>query len=137
MELLNNSFAKISYQEHGHFILFEYKKFLEHTKFKKSWDIAGDFAIEKNINKWLSDSRQMMMIDGQSQKWFVETWTPRVVAEVNMPHYSAIVLSDNAFTEMTAQEMMLSIEEKEDELQPLTVRYFNDIDEAIVWLKSV
>ncbi|GAB4399143.1 MAG: hypothetical protein OHK0053_18850 [Microscillaceae bacterium] len=139
--LLENDFARVVYQEEGHFITFRYKKFGTSVQFREAWTQAADFAIEKQVSRWLSDSVEMGPIHPKDQQWFSEEWTPRVREAVREETFVAVVLSDKIFAQVSSQRIMEEAQKQNQEVRAqqqdlgrLHTAFFQDSEKAIAWL---
>ncbi len=138
MIILDNKFAKSEYHEDGNYILFEYKKFGTSVAFREAWNKTGEVVIEKQCNKYVSDSRRMAVLSPADQKWFSEEWSPRVRFLVPKDTFTAIVLDKGAFTEMSAKSISQNITGQNMTHEIAVIfEFFKDIEAAQDWVKNV
>jgi hypothetical protein len=137
MIILDNKFAKVSYHEDGNYILFEYKKFGTSAAFQEAWNKTGDVAVEKQVSKWVSDSRRMAVLSPADQKWFAEDWSMRIQEAIQKNTFTAIVLDKGAFAEMSAKSIASETGGDRSNGVVLTYEFFKDIDAAQDWIKNL
>ena len=138
MIILDNTFAKITYHQEGHYILFEYKKFGTSAAFREAWNMAAEGARHYQVNKWISDSRKMAVLSLEDQQWFAEDWSPRIQEAVHKDAFTAIVLDKGVFTEISAKSISQTlIGRNSTSPTTITFEYFKDIDAALDWIKNL
>ncbi len=137
MLILDNKVANVTYHENGNYVAIEYKKFAKSTAFREVWEKAGEVVIEKQINKYLSDSRTMSVVSVEDQKWLADDWAMRIRVAVPKDSFTAIVLDKNAFAEISAKSIASSLTENKSHDVSATFEFFKDINAAKDWLKNV
>lgn len=137
MTILDNKFAKSEYHEDGNYILFEYKKFGTSAAFQEAWNKTGEVVIEKQCNKYVSDSRRMAVLSPADQKWFSEEWSPRIQMAVPKDTFTAIVLDKGAFTEMSAKSIATKVGGDTSHGVLVTFEFFKDMEAAQDWIRNV
>ena len=137
MIIIDNAFANVTYQEDGRYILFAYKKFGTSKVFRETWNKTGEVVVEKQVNKYLSDSRKMAVLSLEDQQWFAEEWSPSIQRQVQKDTFTAIVLDSGAFTEMSAKSISNKVGGDTGNGVIVTFEFFKDVEAAKEWIKHV
>jgi hypothetical protein len=91
---------------------------------------TGAGVFEKHAaRKWLSDDRANGALHPDDAAWAIEEWSPRVV-KAGWEHW-AIVMPDAALGRINMKRFVNRYADL-----GVTVRIFDDPDEALVWLRK-
>jgi hypothetical protein len=137
MVILDNIFVTVTHHKDENYVLFEYKKFTPSLPFREAWSKVAEFVIEKQINKYVSDSRKMSVIGTDDQKWFAENWWPEVRMALSKDAHAAIVLDKGIFAQVSTQAVLSDIDKAKLEGVILNSEFFQNIDAAHDWIINV
>jgi hypothetical protein len=130
MEYFNAPFLNIYWIEDVKAVHMEWKKYAAGDKFRNGLDKGLELITAKGSSRWLADLRDMQVVNQEDQEWSNEDWTPRAV-KAGIRHMAILVPKD-VFGKTSVDRIM----EKMLDIG-LTTHYFESVDEAKNWLKSV
>ena len=107
----------------------QWKDFASSEEFKTGLNTGLDLLVERNTGNWLADLRKMDVIDPDDEKWSNEDWFPRALA--GGVKKMALIPSEDIFNKLSVENIMNEVTGTD-----LVVHYFEDVEEAKMWLKS-
>lgn len=123
------SYLNIIWNEELNCVVMEWKRFAFGDDFKRGINSGLDLLTDKNGTKWLADMRKMGVVGELDQKWAYEEWFPQAMK--NGLRFLALVVPDKTLAQMSVDMIMKTVEKDE-----LTYSYFNNMNDAIDWLKQ-
>ncbi len=123
------SYLNVIWNEEISCVVMEWKKFSFGDDFMRGLNSGLDLLTEKNGTKWLADMRKMGVVGELDQKWAYEEWFPKAVK--NGLKFLALVVPEKGTAQMSVELIMNTIEKEK-----LVYSYFNQINEAIDWIKE-
>lgn len=130
MTILDNDYATLWYHEEDKIVHHQFHKFIHGNQFRGVLEKGLEIFKEYDANKWLSDDRKNSTLTKEDAEWGLGDWNPRVFA--SGWKYWAVVMPDKIIGQTNMDYLM-----RENIEQGLTVKVFEDADEALNWLKSV
>ena len=136
MQIVDNSFARVTYYAEGHYIEFHYKRFGTSAEFRDAWTQAGMFAAKNKVTRWLSDSRKMAVIKPEDQKWFSEELSPKVRSQMpGKDVHAAILLDAGVFAQVSMKNIVDGLQKVRTSADGQMIAvYFKDEAAAKEWL---
>jgi len=104
--------------------------FVDGEELRTGMDKGLELLIKNCSNKWLAEMSHRRVHTEEDQKWIVDDWTPRAVAAGL--RYTAFVLPTSVIAKMSLKRMTHIVAERS-----LEIGYFDDLEDARQWLKSV
>ncbi|MFD0999740.1 hypothetical protein ACFQ21_10495 [Ohtaekwangia kribbensis] len=100
------------------------------VEFREGMETLLQAMIYYKAGKIVSDTTYLGTLLQEDQEWAASHWYRRAV-EAGFSH-NAIIIPANLFTEMSVYATLDSIEEN-----VTTIRYFDAMEDAMVWIKHV
>lgn len=122
-------FITINYEEENGWVHLEWKGFLPVDLVKEgSEECLNSIKRIGNVNKVLSDIKNVTGPWSKANEWFDQDWNPRATA-AGLKHM-AVIVSPNIFSQLSLQGFV-------EVSNGFTVRSFQTEEKAREWLKSV
>ncbi|MCA9904112.1 MAG: hypothetical protein KC547_09660 [Anaerolineae bacterium] len=128
--ILETDYATLWYYPDTKIVHHQFHKFIHGEKFREVLEKGLEVFRERGASKWLSDDRKNSALPQADAEWGLGDWNPRVFKEGWK--YWAVVMPDKVAGQMNLNRLM-----KENIDLGLTVKAFEDPDEAMAWLESV
>lgn len=126
MELRNDDYSYISYEEDINAVHVVWKKIPSNDMYKDIFTTALNTIIDKKANKWISDIRKQGVVGPSNAKWLKEEILPKAIqAGLNK---IAIVVEKDVFKKFYIDNVK-TIMSATAEMQ-----YFDSEEEARKWL---
>lgn len=122
----------ISWDAQSECVVSQLKGFAHGEGYRVALDKGLELLEQKASRKWLGDMREGAAMDPQDLKWTQEDWRPRAVAAGLQ--WTAMVMTENALVQMQMNRLTKMVEQVEG--RSIETAYFDDIDEAKVWVYS-
>jgi hypothetical protein len=130
MLTFDKPFCKIYYYEDIKTVHIDWGKFAKKEQFIEACDFSLELLSKNKVSKMIADNSKASVVAVENQNWLTENWFPRALEKGF--RYSAVVLSDDTFIKYAVKKIENKIN---DEL--FVVQYFNSVDNAREWLRSV
>lgn len=128
--ILETDYATLWYYPESKIVHHEFHRFIYGDKFREVLNTGLEVLRERGGKKWLSDDRKNSALPKADSEWGLNDWNPRVF-EAGW-RYWAVVMPDKVVGQMNLDWLM-----RENISQGLTVKAFEDPDEALEWLETV
>ncbi|MCL4249168.1 MAG: hypothetical protein KJ065_13560 [Anaerolineae bacterium] len=128
--ILETDYATLWYYPDSRIVHHQFHRFIHGEKFREVLETGLKVFRERGASKWLSDDRKNSALPQADAEWGLGDWNPRVFKEGWK--YWAVVMPDKVAGQMNLNRLM-----KENIDLGLTVKAFEDPDEAMAWLESV
>ena len=128
--ILDTDYATLWYYPEEKIVHHAFHRFIYGQKFRDVLEKGMEIFKKHEAQKWLSDDRKNSALPADDTKWAMEDWFPKVF-EAGWKYW-AIVMPDKAVGQMNMNRFISMYAEK-----GLTIELFEDLDEALDWLKSV
>ncbi len=117
---LNNDIPCLILQWHG---------YATGSQFRRVGESQIELMKEHSLTKVLSDNREMKIVSMEDQEWTMYNWLPRALKTGY--NACAIITSTDYFSRIAMENVASKIGDQ------LTIRYFDDIEQAVEWLKTI
>jgi len=123
-------YLDIHHIEDGNIVLMEWKDAPDSDQLKEGLNNGLVCLKAQKAYKWIGDVRKMGAIYEEDQTWSNTVWFPSALqAGIR---YMAVLVSKDVFNLLTVEEIMNKVESLNFES-----RYFDDVESAKEWLKTV
>ncbi|WP_017715953.1 hypothetical protein [Kamptonema formosum] len=126
---LGELFCRIEYDAANGWLVASWKNFVTYDIIKQGCEAILEMIKEYNCDKLLVDTFLAKGPWAQTNEWQEKDFLPRTV-EAGL-RYTAFVVSLNSFNALSAKDL-----EKRTEKLDLEMVYFNNLEEAKVWLQG-
>ncbi|HOF86398.1 MAG TPA: hypothetical protein PLP41_11880 [Treponemataceae bacterium] len=127
--VLDNEFAKVTYDEKSGIIHHEWKKFCFGENFQKLMMNSTQYLKAHKGNKWLSDDRNFSVMTEEDTKWGREVWWPETKSAGWK--YWAILLPTKTVGKINIKGLI-----QEYSAGGITAQVFESVEEAKKWLEA-
>lgn len=100
------------------------------AEFRKGMDILLQAFEDYKTGRAISDTTCLGALLPEDQEWAATDWYMRAV-KIGFSH-NAIIMPHDLFTEISVQSTLDSIEDN-----VTTIRYFNNMKDAMVWINHI
>ena len=129
MVLYESPNARVEWLENEKIVFKKFKKFIFGDDLKKAFN-AGYEAMKENKGiKWLTDNSELPVYKQEDMEWINKDWFPRM-KKLGWKYW-AVIQPQSA----TGQLAMRHFKFYQDE--GIIVKYFENYNDALAWLKSV
>lgn len=128
--VIDNDYATLWYHADNKIVHHQFHKFIHGEQFRGVLEKGLEIFKEYGATKWLSDDRLNSALPKEDGIWGLTDWNPRVFE--SGWKYWAVVMPDKVIGQTNMDYLM-----RENIERGLTVKVFEDADEALDWLKSV
>ncbi|WP_242921931.1 STAS/SEC14 domain-containing protein [Pontibacter liquoris] len=104
--------------------------FLSSEEFREATIVAAQMMDEYKPLRWLADNRKMRAIRQADQEWFAAYILPKL--QTGSIRRNATVVSEDIFNKMAVEQFL----KRADNLGDLVLKEFDDLDEALDWVKQ-
>ena len=127
--ILENEHFSLWYYPEEKIIHHKLHKFIYGEAFKSCLNRGTEALQEIKATKWLSDDRLNAALSEEDSVWGRDDWLPRTVKAGWK--FWALVMPEKATGQMMMRRLIKDMAE-----QGLTIEVFDDVDEALAWLKN-
>jgi len=128
--IIDTEYATLWYYPDLKLVHHVFHKFIHGQEFRNVLEKGLEVFKEHGANKWLSDDRKNSALPKEDSEWGIQDWNPRVM-EAGWKYW-AIVMPDKFVGQLNMQQFIDMYSEL-----GLTIKIFDDAEEALTWLKSV
>lgn len=128
--ILETDYATLWYHPEARIVHHEFHRFIHGDQFRGVLEKGLEIFKQYGAHKWLSDDRKNSALSKADSEWGLGDWNPRVFA--SGWKYWAVVMPDKRVGQMNMDWLM-----RENIKNGLTIKVFEDADEALAWLESV
>ncbi len=128
--ILDNEHATLWYYPEDGIIHHQFHKFIYGDQFRAVLDKGAEIFKERAATKWLSDDRLNSALPKDDGIWALTDWNPRVRAAGWK--YWAVIFPDKKVGQTNLNWFV-----RESNALGVTALAFEDVDEALSWLRSV
>ncbi|HSI91141.1 MAG TPA: STAS/SEC14 domain-containing protein [Adhaeribacter sp.] len=129
MVYFEQPYAKIEIEQERNLLVLTWHGFANSEEFREVRSKAIELSRTHQVEKWLSNMKEMKAIRQADQDWSVNDWLP-LFQSLHLKKW-AIVIADDMFNQMAMSSMMSKIRPKLD----FPVEYFQDLTSARSWLE--
>jgi hypothetical protein len=126
-------FITIDWDDQTECVVSTMKGFAEGKAYRKALDKGLELLERHGSNKWLGDMRNGAVMNQDDLAWVQNDWRPRATKAGLC--WTALVMKDQALARMQIDRLTKTIERVEG--RNIETAYFDDVDEAKAWLRSV
>lgn len=119
---------RVTYDKEQQLAVGTWKGFVTSKELRKTALDSLDFVNEHQVTRWLSDRRNMKAIRQKDQQWTIDEFVPRLLQ--SPLRRLANVVSKDIFNQMA----MESIVQRSGNLGEITLKEFENIEDAMEWL---
>ncbi len=127
--ILDTDYATLWYHPETKIVQHVFHRFIYGPRFREVLETGLQIFKEHGAQKWLSDDRKNSTLTADDTKWALNDWNPRVYAAGWK--YWAIVMPDKVVGQLNMERIM-----KDNIALGLTIKVFEDADEALKWLEE-
>lgn len=127
--VLDTDYATLWYYPETKIVHHQFHRFIYGEKFRAVLEKGLELFKEHGAQKWLSDDRKNSTLPAEDAHWGLNDWNPRVYAAGWK--YWAVVMPDKVVGQLNMDRLM-----KENIKLGLTIKVFEDADEALKWLED-
>jgi len=128
--ILDNEHATVWYYPEDKIVHHQFHKFIYGEKFREALTRGAEIVEERGVTKWLSDDRLNSAVPKEDSAWALNNWNQRMRAAGWK--YWAVLYPDKKIGQIN-----LGFFIRELSLVGITAEVFDDVDEALNWLRSV
>jgi len=128
--IIDNEYATLWYHPEAKIVHHQFHKFIHGAQFRAVLDTGAEIFKERGATKWLSDDRLNSALPKEDGVWALTEWNPRVRAAGWK--YWAVIFPDKKVGQTNLNYFVREINEL-----GVTAMAFEDVDEALSWLRSV
>jgi len=128
--MIDNEYVTLWYHPEAKIIHHQFHRFIHGEHFRKVLDQGLEVFKEHGANKWLSDDRLNSAVPKEDSAWALNNWNQRMRAAGWK--YWAVLYPDKKIGQIN-----LGFFIRELSLVGITAEVFDDVDEALNWLRSV
>lgn len=122
-------YITIHWNEENKYVRMEWTKWVQGENFRDALNKGLDLLKEKKSCKWLADLRELGVVTEEDQNWSNTDWFPRALqGGINC---MALVVPKKTIAKMSVNNIMAKIEGTD-----LVTHYFDEVEEAVNWLKN-
>ena len=130
LTIIDTDYATLWYHPDTKIVHHQMHRFTYGEQFRQVLEKGLEIFQQYGAQKWLSDDRKNSALPAADAEWGLHDWNPRVFA--SGWKYWAIVMPDKVAGQTNMDWLM-----RENIQNGLTVKVFDDADEALHWLESV
>ena len=128
--IFDKEYATLWYYPENKIVHHEFHKFIYGAEFRNVLTTGLDIFRKNGAQKWLSDDRKNSALPTEDVNWAMGEWSPQVLAAGWK--FWAVVMPDKVVGQLNMNRFMKRYIEN-----GLTIKVFEDTDEALKWLESV
>lgn len=110
-----------------------HKSYLTSEEFREGLDNIIKLKEQADIHHLIADNTKLNKIPVEDERWLLEDWLPRTVANDRTVRVAAIV-PKNVFGRISVEKILAQAEQKIE--GKMILRYFASLEEAEQWLKT-
>lgn len=129
MIVYQKPYLTLEYDEKLTCLIQRWKGFATSEQFREGINQSVNYFKAKKINKLISDTKDFAVVKKDDTDWVAGHATPIMVQ--NGLKYMAFILPTNVFTQVSVN----NFKNKADDI--LQIQYFDNLDKALQWLRSV
>ena len=130
LTIIDTDYATLWYHPDTKIVHHQMHRFTYGEQFRQVLEKGLEIFQQYGAQKWLSDDRKNSALPAADAEWGLHDWNPRVFA--SGWKYWAIVMPDKVAGQSNMDWLL-----RENIQNGLTVKVFDDADEALHWLESV
>jgi len=127
--VLDTEYATLWYYPEAKIVHHKWNKFIYGAEFRQVLEKGLEIFKENGAQKWLSDDRLNSALPTEDLNWSMNDWFHRAFGAGWK--YWAIMMPDKVAGQMNMNRIM-----KRNIELGLNIKVFDDIDEALEWLKN-
>ncbi|WP_299460695.1 hypothetical protein [uncultured Microscilla sp.] len=131
----DNKFIRIELDQDNKIALVKSKSFINDKEYQRSWYALADLLLEHQINKLLINDQDTKVVSLKSVEWLMQNILPKLLASMNNLT-AALVPPEDIFYQVSIQNLQGQIDNQPNFSDKITVKWFEQPDEALEWLKS-
>ena len=135
MVYLDKPYALVTWDEATRCVILEWRDFAYGEEYRCAHNKVLEVLEQRRSSKLLGDARKMRATSQDDQQWLVEHWIPRS-AKAGLKHL-AIVLPKSVIGQMVLQQLSKMSTGDKRLISTDGSSYFETVDEAKKWLKSM
>jgi hypothetical protein len=135
MVYLDTPIAMVRWDPVNRFVHIEWRNFAYGDEYRLVHELILKALGDHTSAKVLADARQMRAAPQEDQEWLLKDWIPRA-GKAGLKHM-ALVLPKSALGQMTLQRIVEGTTGSKRLVSNDGTSYFESVDDAKNWLKSV
>ena len=128
--IIDNEYATLWYYPDAGIVHHKWKKYIYGEHFRAVLNRGAEIFEQRGATKWLSDDRLNSALPKDDGIWALGVWNPRVRA-AGWKDWAVL------FPDKKVGQTNLNYFMRESNVQGITAEAFDDVDEALNWLRSV
>ncbi len=128
--ILDNEYATLWYYPEDGIVHHQWHKPVSGDPFRAVLDKGVEIFKNRGATKWLSDDRLNSSLPREDGIWGLTDWNPRIRA-AGWKYWAVI------FPDKRAGQINMDYFLREGNIQGVNAQIFEDVDEALSWLRSV
>ena len=128
MNYFQQPYATIEIEQDKNLLILTWHGFANSEEFREAHNKALSLSRQHNIQRWISNMKDMKAIRQADQDWSVNEWLPQFLA-LNIKKW-AIIIADDMFNQMAMSSMMGKMRSH----LTYPVEYFQDLNTAKNWV---
>lgn len=126
----NAEIYNIYFEESLNAVVMEWDGYATSNQFREGTELMMNVLIKHKASKVLADIKDMVLIGMEDQKWLDEVFLPRAIKFGFKT--IAIIRPDSYFNKVAVESVSYKVDKEK-----LTINFFDNIEEAKNWLRSV
>ncbi len=129
MILIEKPYLILEYDEALQCIVQYWKGFAKSGEFREGINKSLEFFKQKKVDKIISDTKNLSLIKKEDTDWVAKEVTPAMVKQGL--RYMAFIVPSSVFTQLSVDNY------KTEAGKSVTIRYFDQLNDAKTWLSEV
>lgn len=129
MAHFDSEYLTITHAPESDAVVMQWKARASGEDFRGGLDRGLALLKEKRTSRWLANMRDLGIVTQEDKEWVNTNWFPRAI-EGGM-RFMALVVPKSALSKMSVKHIMNEVDGAD-----IVTHYFDDVDDAHVWLSS-
>ena len=125
-----NDFVLVELDHNPAAIVLIWKGYIPSAVYREALEKALDIAREHQITNWISDIRQMKILEAEDREWASNVWLQNAVS-ANCYKKQAVIMAKDIFGGAAARYLITAALDQQVEVQN-----FTSLEEAKEWLRT-
>ncbi|HSZ72688.1 MAG TPA: STAS/SEC14 domain-containing protein [Cytophagaceae bacterium] len=126
----NTDSYSIYFDEELKAVIMEWDGYSTSNQFREGTEFMLNVLIKNHASKVLADAKDMVMIGMEDQQWMNTEFLPRAI---NFGFKAiAMIKPDHYFNKVAIESISYKVNKEK-----LTIRFFDEVEEARQWLKNI
>lgn len=123
-----NDYVEVTLDKDATAMVLIWKDYVPSGIYRAALEQALEIAREHQISNWISDIRQLKILEAADQAWVSTDWLNKAIT-AGCYKKQAVIMAEDIFGQAAARNILAAINEEQIEIQ-----YFNSLEAAKAWL---